>query len=68
MAEVLSPLVPERIWALPVSGASIKFLCYLLYRLEFGGAIPVRHRTRGPPRRHGATAGVHNWALSRNRW
>lgn len=47
MAEVLSPLVPERIWALPVSGASIKFLCYLLYRSEFGGAIPVRQPKMG---------------------
>ncbi|MGW8954700.1 hypothetical protein [Streptomyces sp. NPDC055709] len=41
MAEVMSPLVSERIWALPVSGAAIKFLQYLIFRSEFGGDIPV---------------------------
>ncbi|MFD8079511.1 hypothetical protein ACFV3E_43650 [Streptomyces sp. NPDC059718] len=42
MAEVISPIVGERIWALPVSGAAVKFLQYLIYRSEFGGEIPVR--------------------------
>ncbi|MER5586535.1 hypothetical protein ABT090_33535 [Streptomyces asoensis] len=44
MAEVMSPVVSERIWALPVSGASVKFLQYLLYRSDFGGHLPVRQK------------------------
>ncbi|MFJ6785897.1 hypothetical protein [Streptomyces yangpuensis] len=44
MANVLSPIVAERIWALPLSGSAVKFLQYLLYRCEFGGALPVRQR------------------------
>lgn len=44
MAEVMSPLVAERIWALPVSGAGVKFLQYLLHRSEFGGQLPVRQK------------------------
>ncbi|GGP80223.1 hypothetical protein [Streptomyces melanogenes] len=42
--EVLSPLVSERIWALPVPAAAVKFLQYLLYRSEFGGHLPVRQK------------------------
>ncbi|MFE8941041.1 hypothetical protein ACFYNX_26605 [Streptomyces sp. NPDC007872] len=38
---VLSPLVSERIWALPIGAAAVKFLNYLVYRSDFGGAIPV---------------------------
>ncbi|MFJ9484047.1 hypothetical protein ACIRRI_56025 [Streptomyces mirabilis] len=44
MAEVMSPVVSERIWALPVSGATVKFLQYLLYRSEFGGHLPIRQK------------------------
>ncbi|UXY25051.1 hypothetical protein N8I84_42285 (plasmid) [Streptomyces cynarae] len=44
MAEVMSPVVSERIWALPVSGASVKFLQYLLYRSDFGGQLPIRQK------------------------
>jgi hypothetical protein len=44
MAEVMSPVVSERIWALPVSGATVKFLQYLLYRSEFGGRLPIRQK------------------------
>ncbi|POX44131.1 hypothetical protein C3489_36935 [Streptomyces sp. Ru71] len=44
MAEVMSPIVSERIWALPVSGATVKFLQYLLYRSDFGGRLPVRQK------------------------
>ncbi|MGW2748464.1 hypothetical protein [Streptomyces sp. NPDC001450] len=44
MAEVMSPVVSERIWALPVSGAAVKFLQYLLYRSDFGGQLPVRQK------------------------
>ncbi|MFF2653534.1 hypothetical protein [Streptomyces sp. NPDC058045] len=44
MAEVMSPLVSERIWALPVSGSAVKFLQYLVFRSEFGGHIPVRQK------------------------
>ena len=39
---VLSPLVSERIWALPVSPASVKFLNYLIHKSEFGGHLAVR--------------------------
>ncbi|WP_217249315.1 hypothetical protein [Streptomyces sp. AC602_WCS936] len=44
MADVMSPVVSERIWALPVSGATVKFLQYLLYRSDFGGHLPVRQK------------------------
>ncbi|MEV6962436.1 hypothetical protein AB0M97_25250 [Streptomyces sp. NPDC051207] len=44
MAEVMSPVVSERIWALPVSGATVKFLQYLLYRSDFGGHLPIRQK------------------------
>ncbi|GGX80279.1 hypothetical protein [Streptomyces minutiscleroticus] len=44
MAEVMSPVVSERIWALPVSPAAVKFLQYLLYRSDFGGQLPVRQK------------------------
>ncbi|MET9819580.1 hypothetical protein [Streptomyces sp. NPDC006355] len=44
MAEVMSPVVSERIWALPVSGATVEFLQYLLYRSDFGGHLPVRQK------------------------
>lgn len=42
MPQVMSPLVSERIWALPVSPASVKFLQYLVFKSEFGGHLPVR--------------------------
>lgn len=42
--QVMSPLVSERIWALPVSGAAVKFLQYLVFRSEFGGYLPVRQK------------------------
>ncbi|MEV6676373.1 hypothetical protein AB0N09_05810 [Streptomyces erythrochromogenes] len=41
---VLSPLVSERIWALPIGAAAVKFLHYLVYRSDFGGALPVRQK------------------------
>ncbi|MER6610791.1 hypothetical protein ABT282_34075 [Streptomyces sp. NPDC000927] len=44
MAEVLSPLVSDRIWAMPVSGAVVKFLTYLVFRSEFGGNLPIRQK------------------------
>ncbi len=44
MAEVMSPLVSERIWALPISGAAVKFLTYLVARSEFGGHLPMRQK------------------------
>lgn len=44
MAEVLSPVVSERIWALPISGSSVKFLNYLLYRSNFGGHLPIKQK------------------------
>ncbi|WP_432190418.1 hypothetical protein [Streptomyces sp. Tue6028] len=44
MAEVMSPVVSERIWALPVSPATVKFLNYLLFRSDFGGSLPVRQK------------------------
>ncbi|MFF5257102.1 hypothetical protein ACFY4K_34460 [Streptomyces leeuwenhoekii] len=44
MAEVMSPVVSERIWALPISGAAVKFLQYLVYRSDFGGHLPVRQK------------------------
>jgi hypothetical protein len=44
MAEVMSPLVSERIWALPISGASVKFLTYLIFRSDFGGHLPMRQK------------------------
>lgn len=44
MAEVMSPIVSERIWALPISGAAVKFLQYLIFRSDFGGQLPVRQK------------------------
>ncbi|MEV8535621.1 hypothetical protein [Streptomyces sp. NPDC051211] len=38
---VMSPLVTERIWALPIGAAAVKFLSYLVYRSQPGtGALP----------------------------
>ncbi|AJF70354.1 hypothetical protein [Streptomyces vietnamensis] len=37
---VMSPLVSERIWALPISAPSVKFLQYLVFRSENGGGLP----------------------------
>ncbi|WP_432088478.1 hypothetical protein [Streptomyces sp. bgisy095] len=37
---VMSPLVSERIWALPVSAPAVKFLLYLVFRSETNGALP----------------------------
>lgn len=47
MTEVMSPLVSQRLWALPVSPASVKFLGYLVARSEFGGHLPVRQPQMG---------------------
>ncbi|MCB5165642.1 hypothetical protein LG634_12455 [Streptomyces bambusae] len=44
MANVMSPIVAERIWALPLSASAVKFLQYLVFRSEFGGALPVRQK------------------------
>ncbi|MEV7123751.1 hypothetical protein [Kitasatospora griseola] len=41
MPDVLSPIVSERIWALPISAASVKFLNYLIAKSLYGGEIPV---------------------------
>lgn len=41
----MSPIVSERIWALPISGAMVKFLQYLVFRSDHGGEIPVNQRT-----------------------
>uniref|UniRef100_UPI003F496F80 hypothetical protein n=1 Tax=Streptomyces sp. CA-136453 TaxID=3240050 RepID=UPI003F496F80 len=40
----MSPIVAERIWALPLSGSAVKFLQYLVARSEFGGQLDVRQR------------------------
>ncbi|MDQ0847682.1 hypothetical protein [Streptomyces sp. V1I6] len=37
---VMSPLVSERIWALPIGAAPVKFLQYLVFKSENGGALP----------------------------
>ncbi|MEV6576484.1 hypothetical protein [Streptomyces sp. NPDC051577] len=44
MANVMSPIIAERIWALPLSGSAVKFLQYLVCRSDFGGALPVRQK------------------------
>lgn len=44
MPDVMSPVVSERIWALPVSPATVKFLNYLVFRSDFGGSLPVRQK------------------------
>ncbi|WP_326594247.1 hypothetical protein [Streptomyces sp. NBC_01294] len=44
MANVMSPIVAERIWALPLSGSAVKFLQYLVSRSDFGGQLPVRQK------------------------
>ncbi len=44
MPEVLSPIVAERIWALPISAASVKFLSYLIAKSRYGGELPVRQK------------------------
>ncbi|MFD3808173.1 hypothetical protein ACFWTC_32335 [Streptomyces sp. NPDC058619] len=44
MANVMSPIVAERIWALPLSGSAVKFLQYLVSRSGFGGTLPVRQK------------------------
>jgi hypothetical protein len=48
MAQVMSPLISERIWALPISPAAVKFLQYLIFRSEFGGQLPVRQKEMAP--------------------
>nr|BBK07989.1 cAMP Regulatory protein [Streptomyces sp. TP-A0584] len=40
----MSPIVSERIWALPISGAAVKFLQYLIHRSDFGGELPIRQK------------------------
>ncbi|MER7688799.1 hypothetical protein [Streptomyces sp. NPDC097610] len=42
--EVKSPLVGDRIWALPIGGAPVKFLQYLIFRSENGGALPSQRQ------------------------
>ena len=37
---VMSPVVSDRIWALPIGAAAVKFLNYLVFRSEQGGALP----------------------------
>ncbi|MEW1699330.1 MULTISPECIES: hypothetical protein [unclassified Streptomyces] len=38
---VMSPLVTERIWALPIGAAAVKFLSYLVFRSQMGtGSLP----------------------------
>ncbi|MGW1764045.1 hypothetical protein ACWCQL_08145 [Streptomyces sp. NPDC002073] len=44
MLNVTSPIVAERIWALPLSGAAVKFLQYLVFRSDFGGSLPVQQK------------------------
>ncbi|MDA5284438.1 MULTISPECIES: hypothetical protein [unclassified Streptomyces] len=44
MANVMSPIIAERIWALPLSGSAVKFLQYLVSRSDFGGTLPVRQK------------------------
>ncbi|WP_167163057.1 hypothetical protein [Streptomyces sp. MBT27] len=44
MSHVMSPIVAERIWALPLSGSAVKFLQYLVARSQFGGQLDVRQR------------------------
>ncbi|MFV8133228.1 hypothetical protein [Streptomyces syringium] len=41
---VMSPLVAERIWALPIGAAAVKFLQYLVYRSENGGSLPSQRQ------------------------
>jgi DNA-binding transcriptional MocR family regulator len=38
--EVMSPLVADRIWALPGGAASVKFFQYLVFRSGSGGVLP----------------------------
>jgi hypothetical protein len=47
MTEVMSPLVSQRLWALPVSPAAVKFLGYLVHRSEYGGHLPVHQPQMG---------------------
>ncbi|MFF4902573.1 hypothetical protein [Streptomyces sp. NPDC001068] len=42
--EVKSPIVGDRIWALPIGGAPVKFLQYLVFRSEDGGALPSQRQ------------------------
>ncbi|MEV3999072.1 hypothetical protein ACFYPK_28060 [Streptomyces halstedii] len=44
MAEVQSPIIWDRIWAAPVSGAAVKFLHFLVFRSDFGGNLPMRQK------------------------
>jgi DNA-binding transcriptional ArsR family regulator len=45
--KVMSPLVADRIWALPIGAAAVKFLQYLVFKSEDGGALPSqRHMAR----------------------
>ncbi|MEU6070601.1 hypothetical protein ABZ864_40720 [Streptomyces sp. NPDC047082] len=41
---VMSPVVAERIWALPVGAAAVKFFQYLVFRSESGGALPSQRQ------------------------
>ncbi|MCX4784599.1 hypothetical protein [Streptomyces sp. NBC_01264] len=42
---VMSPLVTERIWALPIGGAAVKFLSYLVFRSEPGSGVLPSQKT-----------------------
>lgn len=42
MAEVISPIVGDRIWALDIPAAAVKFFQYLKWRSDFGGQLPAR--------------------------
>ncbi|MET9930385.1 MULTISPECIES: hypothetical protein [unclassified Streptomyces] len=43
----MSPLVSERIWALPINAPSVKFLLYLVYRSGNNGALPSQREMAG---------------------
>ncbi|MER5352623.1 hypothetical protein ABT093_20100 [Kitasatospora sp. NPDC002551] len=55
MAEVMSPFLWDRIWALPVSPASVKFFAYLLARSKYGGNLPVNHNQKVMAQEYGKT-------------
>ncbi|MFF3957434.1 hypothetical protein ACFYY1_30110 [Streptomyces sp. NPDC001890] len=42
---VMSPLVTERIWALPIGAAAVKFLSYLVFKSEPGSGVLPPQKT-----------------------
>lgn len=42
--EVMSPVVADRIWALPIGAAAVKFFQYLVFKSENGGALPSQRQ------------------------